>query len=146
MNTKHKSINQVIAALFGLEAKGYHSVCFEYENCLFRARIIGGEVNSGKIEYERTINPASEHEELDKLLSLIETLRNRVINTEFQCYKREFIKGEKSGEWVKIKPIFEVGNNATSAMQIDGGGYFIDDPENGLQYYVDMKHVSDLNT
>jgi len=145
MNTTQRTINQIIKSLFELEAKGCHSVFVEYGNGLFRVRINSGEASTGKTRYEKTINLANEYAELDTLFELIETLKNRVINTVFQCYMQEFVKGEKSGEWKKVKPIFEVGNNATSSMQIDGGGYFIDDPENGLKYYVDMKQANDMN-
>jgi hypothetical protein len=31
------------------------------------------------------------------------------------------------------------GDNATQSMLIDGSGYYIDDPDNGMQYFVDMK-------
>ena len=64
--------------------------------------------------------------------------------TIFQCYKREFIKGVKSGTWEKIRPVIEYGDNATSAMLIDGTGYYIDDPDNGLQYFVDMNRLSEI--
>lgn len=63
--------------------------------------------------------------------------------TVFQCYKREFITGEKSGAWEKTRPVIEYGDYATSAMLIDGSGYYINDPENGLQYFVDMKQLSE---
>jgi hypothetical protein len=63
--------------------------------------------------------------------------------TPFQCYKREFVTGEKSGEWTKILPVIQFGDNATSAMLMDGSGYYIDDPDNGMQYFVDMKHSSE---
>lgn len=66
-----------------------------------------------------------------------------ITTTTFQCYKREFIKGEKPGEWEKTRPIIEYGDNATSAMLIDGSGYYIDDPDNGLQYFVDMNQLSE---
>jgi hypothetical protein len=69
-------------------------------------------------------------------------MKYSVINTSFQCYRREFVKGEKSGDWEKTGSIFEVGENAMQTMQIDGSGYFIDDPDNGLQYYADMKQDS----
>jgi hypothetical protein len=64
---------------------------------------------------------------------------NHVKTTSFQCYKREFVKGEKAGKWEKTVPVIEFGENATQAMLIDGSGYYIDDPDNGLQYFVDMK-------
>lgn len=68
---------------------------------------------------------------------------NNTTTTVFQCHKREFIKGEKSGAWEKTCPAIEYGDNATSAMLIDGSGYYIDDPDNGLQYFVDMKQLSE---
>ncbi len=58
---------------------------------------------------------------------------------QFPCYKREFIQGEKAGEWQKTTSTIEYGDNATQSMLIDGSGYYINDPDNGLQYFVDMK-------
>jgi len=143
MNTK-TSINQIITALMELEAKGCHSVYFEYSEGLFRVRIYSGEYSIGKVVYEGAIYHEQEHAEMEKLSKMIETLKYRVTTTVFQCYKRVFVRGEKSGEWVKIKPIFECGENAMSSMLCDGSGYFVDDPANGLQYFVDMKKVSEL--
>jgi len=137
------SINQVIRALQELEAKGCHTVFFEYGNGLFRARIYSGEQVTGKMLYERTINIAEEQAELEKLSILAEELKYLVCLTPFQCYRQEFVKGEKSGKWEKVRPVFAVGENALQSMQIDGSGYFIDDPDNGLQYYVNMKQVSE---
>ena len=74
---------------------------------------------------------------------LAEKLKYLVCSTPFQCYRQEFVKGEKSGKWEKVRPVFAVGENALQSMQIDGSGYFIDDPDNGLQYYVNMKQVSE---
>jgi hypothetical protein len=68
-----------------------------------------------------------------------------ITTTVFQCYKREFTKGVKSGAWEKTRPVIEYGDNAISAMLIDGSGYYIDDPDNGLQYFVDMKQLSEMN-
>jgi hypothetical protein len=70
---------------------------------------------------------------------------NHVATTAFQCYKREFIKGEFVGEWEKTTSVFEFGDNATQAMLIDGSGYYIDDPDNGLQYFVDYQSLSETN-
>lgn len=66
-----------------------------------------------------------------------------ITTTIFQCYKREFIKGVKSGTWEKIRPVIGYGDNASSAMLIDGSGYYIDDPDNKLQYFVDMNQLSE---
>ena len=143
MNTNNK-INQIIMALMELEAKGCHSVTFEYGDGLFRVRIFSGELGIGKIVCQKSFYPRREQEELDNLSKMIETLKYRVTTTVFQCYRRIFIRGEKSGEWKKIKPAFEFGENAMSSMLCDGSGYFVDDPENEVQYFVDMKKVSEL--
>jgi len=64
---------------------------------------------------------------------------------QFPCYKREFIKGVKAGEWEKAGSAIEYGDNATTSMLTDGSGYYIDDPDNGLQYFVDMKQESETD-
>ncbi len=43
------------------------------------------------------------------------------------------------------KTDYGIGDNATTAMLIDGSGYYINDPENNRQYFVDMKQVSETN-
>jgi hypothetical protein len=63
----------------------------------------------------------------------------------FPCHKQEFVKGEKSGQWEKCESSFEVGDNATKSMLIDGSGYYIDDPDNGVQYFVDMKPTGETD-
>jgi hypothetical protein len=143
MKTVNESINQVITALMELEAKRCHSAFFEYGNGLFRVRIFKIEASAEKTVYEKTINLIQEQEELEELYNHIKNMKIYVYQTEFQCYKREFIIGEKSGEWEKTKPSFEFGANATLAMQAGGLGNFIDDPDNGLQYFVDMKQLND---
>jgi len=137
-------INQIIKALIELEAKGCHSVNIEYGAGMFRVRIFHGELGLGKIVYEKTLIPTREQAEMVKLSNLIETLSNRVFTTVFQCYRQDFVKGEKSGSWEKIKPIFEFGENALHSMLCDGSGFYIDDPENSFMYFVDMKQVSEL--
>ena len=144
MNTK-TSINQIIMALMELEAKGCHSVYFEYSEGLFRVRIYSGEFGIGKIVYQKSIYPSQEQAEVQKLLNLIETLKKLVWTVVFQCYRQEFVKGEKSGSWQKIRPVFECGETATIEMLIDGSGYYVTDTENGLLYFVDMKQVSETN-
>jgi hypothetical protein len=138
MNT---GISQIITALMDLEAKECHNVNFEYGNGLFRVRIL--RLTSEKIVYEKTINPVQEQAELDELSGFIKNLDLHVKTTSFQCYKREFVKGEKSGEWEKTKSSFEFGDNAMQSMLIDGSGYYIDDPDNGMQYFVDLKQSSE---
>jgi len=143
MKTVNQSINQIITALMELEAKRCHSVFFEYINGLFRVRIFKGEASAEKIVYEKTINLIKEQAELEELYKHIENMKLHIYTTVFQCYKRECVKGKKAGKWEKVKPFFEFGANATTAMQIGGLGNFIDDPDNDLYYFVDMKQLSD---
>ena len=138
MNTK---INQIITALFELEAKECHRTFFEYGNGLFRVKIINRETE--KVVYEKTVNVAEGRKTLKKILLHVIAMRSFVLKVPYQCYRREFVEGIKSGEWEKTKSIIEFGKNATASMQIDGQGYFIDDCANGLQYYVDIKQLSD---
>ncbi len=65
--------------------------------------------------------------------------------TLFPCYKREFIKGERAGKWEKTGSTIKYGDNATQSILIDGSGYYIDDPNNAVQYFVDMKQVSETD-
>jgi hypothetical protein len=104
-----------------LEGKGCHAVFFEYGNGLFRARIFRGEAHEEKVLYQRVINPTREPAELDKLQGFIENLDNHITTVPYPCYKREFVKGEKSGQWEKCKSSFEVGDNATQSMLIRFG-------------------------
>ena len=145
MNTISKKINHIILALMELEANNYHSVCFEYGSDYFRVRIFAGEVSSGNIVYQKTIIPTEEAAELDELSNKIETLKSSVSTTIFQCYRRVFVKGERTGKWEKIRPIIPFGENALTSMLFDGSGYIVNDPDNGLQYFVDMKQVSEMN-
>jgi hypothetical protein len=134
-----EKINQIITALFELEAKECHLTFFEYGNGLFRVRIIKRDTE--KIVYEKAINIKEERKELKKMLKSVTDMRYGFMKVPYQCYKREFIKGVKSGEWEKTKSVIEYGKNAAAAKQIDGSGCFIDDFENGLQYYIDYKQV-----
>jgi hypothetical protein len=110
---------------------------------LFRVRIFKGEAINEKVVYQRVINPTREPAGLNELLDFIENLKNHITATVFQCYKREFVKGEKAGKWEKNGSSFEFGDNATSEMLADGSGYYITDPDNGLQYFVDMKQAGE---
>ena len=143
MTTTAKSVNQIITALYELEAKGCHRTFFEYGGGLIRVRIFKGETE--KIVYEKTSNLTEEQEALTKVLNCINDIKYHIKTTSFQCYKREFVMGVKSGKWEKTKPVIECGDNATQSMLIDGSGYYIDDPDNGLQYFVDMKQLSETN-
>ena len=145
MNTKENSINQVITALMELEAKGCHSAFFVYGNGQFHVWVYKSEINPQNIVYEKTINTNTKEgqTELDEMTNHVNNMKYCIIKTSFQCYRREFIKGEKSGEWEKVKPAFIVGENATEAMLIDGSGYYIDDPDNSLMYFVNMKKLSE---
>jgi hypothetical protein len=134
MKTK---INQIITALFELEARECHRTYFEYGNGLFRVRII--QIKTDRTVYERTVNVVEEPKALKEMLDCIIDMRYLVTRTTFQCYRREFVKGVKSDKWEKTEPVIEHGKNATAAMNIDRSGYFIDDIENGVQYFVDLK-------
>jgi hypothetical protein len=145
MNTINKKINHIILALMELETNDYHSVCFEYGSDFFRVRIFAGEVNRGNIVYQKTFIPTEEAADLDELSNKITSLKSSVTTTIFQCYRRVFVKGERAGKWEKIRPIIPFGENALTSMLYDGSGYFLDDPDNNMQYFVDMKQVSETN-
>jgi hypothetical protein len=140
-----EKINQIITALAELEAKGCHRIFFEYGNGLFKVRIFKSQVKAETVVYERTINLSEELAELCEVCSFIENLKSHVTKTVFQCYKRAFVKGEKPGKWEKTGSSFEFGDNATSEMLINGTGYYITDPDNGLQYFVDMQQASETD-
>jgi hypothetical protein len=145
--TAMKTILEIFKVLAELEAKGCHSTFFSFGNGIFHTRIFKGEIKMGNMVFDKQVNltHAEAEAELNAIVEYINNMRSLVYSTSYQCYVREFIKGEKSGEWQKTKPAFEFGKNATSEMQIDGSGYFITDPENSLQYYVDMKQLSETN-
>jgi hypothetical protein len=63
----------------------------------------------------------------------------------FLCHKREFIKGVRAGEWEKTGSTIEYGDNATTVMLIDGSGYYITDPDNERQYFVNMNELSETH-
>ena len=140
METK---INQIITALFELEAKGFYRTFFEYGNNLFRVRIFKSDTE--KIAYEKTINLKDEQKALKKMLKQIVEMKYGIMKTPFQCYRQVFIKGVKSGAWEKTSPIIEYGKNATTSMLIDNSGYYINDPDNDLMYFVDVKQLSETN-
>jgi len=95
--------------------------------------------------YQKTIIPTEEAADLDELSNKITSLKSSVTTTIFQCYRRVFVKGERVGKWEKIRPIIPFGENALTSMLYDGSGYFLDDPDNNMQYFVDMKQVSETN-
>ena len=138
------TVNQIITALLELKAKECHSVYFEYGNGLFRVRIFRGEACAENIIYEKTIEPVLEQTELEKLYRLTVSLMNYIVTAVSLCYRRDLVKGKRYGEWEKVKPVFEVGVNATQSMLCDGSGYYIDDPDNEVQYFVDMKMKSEF--
>ena len=138
-----EKINPVITALMELEAKECHRIFFEYGNGLFRVRIC--HISTEKVVYEQTVNPVQEQEKIDELSGLIRHLKSHIKKTLHPCYKREFVTGKISGEWKKIRPVIEFGDSATQSMLIDGSGYYIDDPDNEVQYFVDYKQSSEIN-
>jgi hypothetical protein len=124
-----------------LEEKGCHRVTFEYGSNLFRVKVFKGEEKEGNAVL-RGYYSKDDERALTELLQQIKNLQSKVFKTTFQCYRREFEKDKVSGEWEKCAPSFEFGENATQAMLIDGSGYYIDDPDNRLQYFVDIKQSS----
>jgi hypothetical protein len=146
MKTK---ISQIIIALLEIQNKGYFNIAFDYENSLFQVRIYKGKTDEYPM-YQACIDLTTDVEsKLDEAFTIVEVLKtmptkdtNSVMITYFQCYSREFVPGEKSGEWIKIPPVIEYAGNATQLMLIDGSGYYIDDPYNGMQYFVDYKYKS----
>ena len=136
MKTK---IGQIVTALVELEAKECHRTLFEYSNGTINVKIT--HIETEKVVYEKTINVATEGKELKKICRHINDMQYCIWKVPYQCYVREFIKGVKSGEWKKTKSVIEHGINATASKQIDGSGCFIDDDENGLQYYVNYKQI-----
>jgi hypothetical protein len=96
--------------------------------------------------YHESIDLTGEEGKLDGVLSMVDALKavpakdtNNVMITSFQCYRQEFVNGKKSGEWIKILPVIEYGDNATQSMLIDGSGYYLNDPDNGMQYFIDYE-------
>jgi hypothetical protein len=142
MNKTFEIINQVINSLQELEAKGCHKVTFEYGTNLFRVVVFKGEEREENAVlrgyYQKTDERA-----LTELLQQIKNLQSKVFSTSYLCYCRAFEKGKTSGEWEKTASSFVFGENAMQSMLIDGSGYYIDDPDNHLQYFVDMKQSSE---
>jgi hypothetical protein len=145
MKTK---ISRIITGLLELQGKGYFNISFDYEGDMFQVRVYKRKPDLQKFpEYNECIDLTTDGEsKLERMLNLVEALKavptkdtNNVMIKPFQCYSREFVKGEKSGEWTKILPVIEYGDNATQSMLTGGLGYYIDDPDNGMQYFVDMK-------
>jgi hypothetical protein len=145
MKTK---VVQIVTAMLELQDKGYFDISFNCKGNLFQAEIYRKNFHMHKYpDCQESIDLTADVEsKLDEVLEMIEALKsmptkdtNRVMIKPFPCYRREFVKGEKSGEWVKILPVIEYGDNAMQAMLMDGSGYYIDDPDNGVQYFVDMK-------
>jgi hypothetical protein len=138
MKKKFEIINQVINALQALEEKGCHRVTFEYGANLFRVRVFRGD-EKPENEVLRGYYQTADESALTELLQQITNLQSKVFSTSYQCYRRNFEKDNVLGEWEKCASSFEFGDNATKSMLIDGSGYYIDDPENRIQYFVDMK-------
>jgi hypothetical protein len=146
MKTK---VSQLITALLELQGKGYFDISFDYEKDLFQVWIYNGKWELHKHPaYHASISLTNEKGKLDEVFNMVEALKTTPVNDKtnvmikpFPCYKREFIQGEQSGEWIKILPIIEYGDRATQSMLIDGSGYYIDDPDNSMQYFEDMKQV-----
>ncbi|MDR1155115.1 MAG: hypothetical protein LBL04_10400 [Bacteroidales bacterium] len=144
MKTK---VSQTITALLELQRKGYFDISLIYEGNFFRLRIYKGKFELQKLPvYYESIELPGEEGKLDEVFNMVEALKavpvkdtNNVMITSFQCYKQEFVNGEKSGKWIKILPVIEYGDNATQSMLIDGSGYYLNDPDNNMLYFVDYE-------
>jgi hypothetical protein len=140
-------VSQIITALFELQDKGYFDISFDCEGNLFQVRIYKGKRDLHKSPaYHESIDLTGEESKLDEVFNMVEALKavpakdtNNVMITSFQCYRQEFVKGEKSGKWIKILPVIEYGDNATQSMLTDGSGYYLDDPDNNMLYFVDYE-------
>jgi hypothetical protein len=141
MKTK---VSRIITALLEIQSKGYFDISFNCEGNLFQVKIYKGkfDVHNHPVYYA-TIDLTGEEGKLDEVFNMVEALKavptkdtNNVMIKSFQCYRQE---GEKAGKWVKILPIIEYGENAMQSMLIDGSGYYLNDPDNGMLYFVDYE-------
>lgn len=59
----------------------------------------------------------------------------------FQFTNENSFFGQFVGDWEKIENYqkIEVGDKSTQSMLIDGSGYYINDLENNVQYFVDYE-------
>jgi hypothetical protein len=142
-------IIQIITAMLELQGKGYFDISFDCKGNLFQTGIYKGKLNLHKYPlYYKSIDLTSfdAKNRLDEVFNTVEALKplpakdtNSVMIIPFRCYRQEFVKGEKAGKWMPILPVIEYGSNATQSMLIDGSGYYIDDPDNDMLYFVDLK-------
>jgi hypothetical protein len=140
-------VSQIITALLELQGKGYFDISFNCERSVFQVRIYKGKFDLHKYPaYQESIDLTGEEGKLDEVFNMVEALKavptkdtNNVMITSYQCYKQAFVEGKKSGEWIKILPIIEYGKNAMQSMLIDHSGYYIDDPDNDMLYFVDYE-------
>ncbi|MDR1181331.1 MAG: hypothetical protein LBL13_05085 [Bacteroidales bacterium] len=142
-----EKVSRIITALLELQGKGYFDISFNCEGHLFQVRIYKGKYDVYKLSvYYASIDLSGEEGKLDGVFNMVEALKsvptkdtNNVMITTLQCYRQEIVEGKKSGNWIKILPIIEYGRNATQSMLIDGSGYYLDDPDNGMLYFVDYE-------
>jgi hypothetical protein len=134
-------VSQIITALLELQSKGYFSISFNCEKKSFQIRIYKGRSDLHDCPvYHASIELPDEESTLDEVFNMVEALKavptkasNNVRITPFQCYRQE------AGKWIKILPIIEYGDNAMQSMLIDGSGYYLDDPDNNMLYFVDYE-------
>jgi hypothetical protein len=140
-------VSQIGTALLELQSKGYFDISFNCEGSSFQVRIYKGKFDVHKHPvYYANLNLTGEESSLNEVFNMVEALKavptkatNDVMITPFQCYRQEFVKGEKSGKWIKILPVIEYGDNATQSMLTDGSGYYLNDPDNNMLYFVDYE-------
>jgi hypothetical protein len=149
MKTK---VSRIITALLEIQSKGYFNVSFGYTKKMFLVQLFKRKPELHQFpEYSERVDMTDDREShLEKILNMVEALKtvptidtNNVMTVPFQCYRHEFVKGEKSGDWKKILPIIEYGANATQVTEIGGSGYYINDPDNEMQYYVSTSQLNE---
>ena len=158
-------ISRIITALFELQDIGYFDVFFNYESDLFQVRVY--RVYKGKSDlqwpvFQEHINLTIDGErkleeifnKLEKIFNIVEALKavptrdtNKVEIVPFQCYKQEYVIGKDPDKWIKIPPVIEYADNAIRLTLIDGSGYYIDDRNSGVMYFVDygIKKPNSIN-
>ncbi|MDR1155116.1 MAG: hypothetical protein LBL04_10410 [Bacteroidales bacterium] len=147
-------INRIITALLEIQSKGYFDVSFDYTKKIFLVQLFKRKPELHQFpEYYERVDMTDDREReshLEKIFNMVEALKtvptkdtNNVMIVPFQCYRHEFVKGEKSGDWKKILPIIEYGANATQLTEISGLGYYINDPDNEMQYSVSTNQLNE---
>jgi hypothetical protein len=148
-------ISRIITALLEIQSKGYFDISFDYTKKKFLVQLFKRKPELHQFpEYSERVDLTDDRvreSHLEKILNMVEALKtvptdtNNVMIVPFQCYRCEFVKGVKYGDWEKILPIIEYGDNATQVTATGGLGYYINDPDNEMQYFVDMEQLNNYS-